>query len=474
MSRESESGQPVSLPLPPDRRYGRTPATAPGPSGPQMLRSFGQIRRDPLQYLVRTSAEFGPIVQFPIPRPPSYLIADAAAARRVLVTNAREYDKHTLQYSALSLVTGEGLLTSDGDVWRRQRRLVQPAFHHEAISAVGGHVAQSLDRLDRSWEQLPSRGAIIDLDDVIMRATLEVVGASLFGTDLSGAAHRLTEATLSALDVVIARARVPVAPPSWLPTPANRKLAAAVRTLDDAVIDMVAQRRAERDGSRPADMLDLLLAPDSDGDRLSTAEIRDQVVTFIVAGHETVASALAWAMWLIAGDEQVQDRLANEARDVLGDAAVSMADVPRLPYARAVLDEALRLFPPAWLVTRRSLADDELGGREIPKGALIILSPYLVHRDENAWTEPDRFDPTRFLDVSSRGGDIAVHYWPFGAGPRLCIGREFALAEGTLLLAGIARRIRLARDRGIPAPQPIPQVTIRPSAGLPLAVTRRD
>jgi cytochrome P450 len=439
-----------------------------------MLRSFGQIRKDPLQYLVRTNAEFGPIVQFPIPRPPSYLIADAAAARRVLVTNARAYDKHTLQYSSLSLVTGEGLLTSDGDVWRRQRRLVQPAFHHEAIHAVGGHVAQALQRLEGPWRQLPPRGAIVDLDDLLMRITLEVVGSSLFGTDLSGAAHRLTEATLSALDVVIARARVPLTPPPWIPTPANRKLRTAVRTLDEAVDGMVAVRQTEATGSRPTDMLDLLLAPDADGDRLSTAEIRDQVVTFIVAGHETVASALTWAMWLISGDDDVQDRLAHEAHDVLGSNAVSMDDLPRLPFARAVLDEALRLYPPAWLVTRRSLADDELGGREVPAGSLIILSPYLVHRDGSAWFEPDRFDPSRFLDVSTRGGDAAVHYWPFGAGPRLCIGREFALAEGTLLLAGIARRVHIARDRGVPDPRAVPLVTIRPSAGLPLVVTRRD
>jgi cytochrome P450 len=439
-----------------------------------MLRAFHQIRHDPLDYLVRTSAQFGPIVQFPIPRPPSYLIADAHAARRVLVSHARSYDKQTLQYSALSLVTGEGLLTSDGQVWRRQRRLVQPAFHHEAIHAVGDHVAQALIRLDRSWARLPQRGAIVDVDEMLMRVTLEVVGASLFGADLSDAAHRLTDATLSALDVVIARARVPLAPPSWVPTPNNRKLARAVRTLDEAVTAMVEQRGQQNARSRPADMLDLLLAPDADGDRLSTAEVRDQVVTFIVAGHETVASALTWALWLISGDDSVQEALAEEARSVLGDAPVAMADAARLPWARAVLDEALRLYPPAWLITRRSLSADELGGREIPAGSLIITSPYLIHRDPVAWPDPHRFDPTRFLDVSTRGGDVAVHYWPFGAGPRLCIGREFALAEGTLLLAGLARRVRVTRDRGVPQPRAVPLVTIRPDKGLPLVVTRRD
>lgn len=461
------------LPVP-ARRYGTTPATAPGPSGPQMLRAFGQIRSDPLQYLVATAARFGPVVQFPIPRPPSYLAADAASARHVLVGNARAYDKRTLQYSALSLVTGEGLLTSDGETWRRQRRLVQPAFHRDAIAVVGDHVASSLERLDRVWAGLPSRGALIDVDDLIMRATLEIVGASLFGTDLTGDAHRLTTATLSALDVVVARARVPLTPPQWMPTPGNRTLRSAVRTLDDAVSRMLALRGGQSVGSRPPDMLDLLLAPDADGDRLSVAEIRDQVVTFIVAGHETVASALTWAMWLLSGDPVAADRVADEAHAVIGDRPVTIADAAALPFARAVLDEAMRLYPPAWLVTRRSLVADELDGREIPAGALVILSPYLVHRDARVWTDPDRFDPDRFIDQTRRGGDAAANYWPFGAGPRLCIGREFALAEGTLLLAGIARRVRLSRESGLAAPRAIPLVTIRPDAGMPLIVTRRD
>ena len=461
------------LPVP-SRRYGRTPATAPGPSGPQMLRAFGLIRADPLQYLVDTAAQFGPVSQFPIPRPPSYLAADAASARRVLVTNARSYGKRTLQYSALSLVTGEGLLTSDGDTWRRQRRLVQPAFHHEAIAAVGAHVADALARLDRRWRQLPVRGAIVDIDDVLMRATLEIVGSSLFGTDLAGDAHRLTTATLAALDVVVARARVPLTPPAWIPTPGNRTLRSAVHTLDDAVAGMLAQRAGEPIGSRQPDMLDLLLAPDAEGDRLSVTEIRDQVVTFIVAGHETVASALTWAMWLLSGDEIAQERVAAEVETVIGDRPITIEDAARLPFTRAVLDETMRLYPPAWLVTRRAEAADELDGREIPTGSLVILSPYLVHRDPQVWADPDRFDPSRFLDSTTRGGGAAANYWPFGAGPRLCIGREFALAEGVLLLAGITRRVRVSREPGLRAPRAIPLVTIRPDAGMPLVVTRRD
>lgn len=457
----------------PDRRYVRTPATAPGPSGPQMLTAFGAIRRDPLQFLAAMQTRYGDVVQFPIPQPPTYLVADAEAARHVLAGNARNYGKRTLQYSALSLVTGEGLLVADTPAWRRQRPLVQPAFHRDSIDRIGEHVAVAVDRLLAEWGALPARGAVVDVDEAMMRVTLEIVGASLFGTDLSGDADRLARATLRALDVVVARARVPVTPPSWVPTPANRRLSSAVRELDDAVASMIARR----DGSGgSADMLDLLLTAHDGDDALSAREVRDQVITFVVAGHETVASALSWAWWLLARDRAAQERLQAEADEVLGGRLPTTADAVRLPYARAVFDEAMRLYPPAWLVTRRSLGPDVLAGREVPGDALIILSPYLVHRDPRVWERPGQFDPERFLGARARGGAASAGFWPFGAGPRLCIGREFAYLEAVLLLAAIAGRVRVSEQPGIPEPHAEPLVTIRPvglHGGLPLRVTPR-
>lgn len=453
-----------------------TPATAPGPSGPQMLGHFLRIRANPLQYLMDMRRDYGTVVQFPIPRPPTYLIADAQAARHVLMASPRRYSKQTIQYSALSLVTGEGLLTSDGDVWRRQRRLVQPAFSGQATMRIGPHVTTALQRLEQRWQRLPATGEIIDLDEVMMASTLEIVGAALFGTDLTAAADQLAQATLRALEVVVARARVPITPPRWLPTPANRRLRAAVAELDEVVVTMIQQRKAGSTESAHAetpDMLDLLLAGDAQGDQLSLRELRDQVVTFIVAGHETVASALAWTLWCVSGDEAVQDALHAEAVSVLGDGDADVSMLHDLPYACAVYDEAMRLYPPAWLISRRSLEDDVLAGREIPAGSLVITSPYLVHRDPIVWDEPDVFKPERFLGLDTRSATVATSYWPFGGGPRLCIGRDFAYAEGVLLLAGLARQVRLSRDPKQPAPQAVPQVTIRTGGGVPLRVTRR-
>lgn len=459
----------------PDRRYGRTPATAPGPSGPQMAKAFLDIRRNPLAFLETMRDRYGSIVQFPIPMPPTYLVADPDAARRVLVGNARSYGKRTLQYRALSLVTGEGLLTADTDVWRNQRRVVQPAFHHRAIEAVVGHAATAGERLADRWLAGGSTTRIVDIDPGVMAAAMEVVGSSLFGSDLSREADDLAEATLAALDIVIARARVPVSPPSWVPTPGNVRLRRSVRTLDEAVARLIVHRRAQprRDDADP-DLLDLLMASAVPG-RAGIIGIRDQVVTFVVAGHETVASAMGWALWLLAGDASARAQVESEIDRVLGDRAPGIADIADLTWTSAVFDEALRLFPPAWLLTRRALAEDRLGGRSIPAGSLVILSPYLVHRDPEVWPEPARFRPERFVPGADDGPHVRRDeaYWPFGAGPRLCIGRDFARLEAVAMLAVLLRRVRVERVPGLADPVARPLVTIRPEAGLPLRVVSR-
>lgn len=440
-----------------------TPATAPGPDGPTMLRGFGVIRRNPLRALATTWRHYGDVVQYPIPRPPTYLVNDPDGVRRVLVGNARNYGKSTIQYRALSLVTGEGLLVADTEPWRRQRRLVQPAFHHETLEAVVDHVNTALEGVCAGWDALPV-GAVTDVDAAMMHAALEVVGHALFGTDLSNDAERLASATLEALDVVVARARVPITPPSWVPTPANRRLARAVAQLDAAVASMLQQPPTGHD------MLAMLRSVhDEAGVGLTPQEIRDQIVTFIVAGHETVASAMTWAWALVARHPEVQERLHAEAVDVLGDRPVAFDDLDRLPYARAVLDETLRLYPPAWLITRKALQADVIGGHDVPAGALIILSPWLLHRHPRVWVDPAQFRPERFLE-----GEVdRTCFIPFGAGPRLCIGRDFSYVEGVAMLASLARRYRFDYPLGSTVPLADPLVTIRAVGGLPLRVTRR-
>ena len=450
----------------PNRRYVTTACTAPGPVGQSMLGSFGAIRKNPLAYLDSIWRTYGDVVQFPVPKPPSYLVNDPEGVRSVLVTNSRSYGKSTIQYSALSLVTGEGLLSADTSEWKRQRPMVQPAFHRETLTSIVAHVATAAERIIDDWNALPE-GAVVDIDAVIMNAALEVVGHALFGSDLSTDADALTTATLDALDVVIARARVPITPPAWVPTPGNRKLSSSVAALDRAVHSMLDSRGVRE---VPADMLDLLItARDDEGHALTEAEIRDQVVTFIVAGHETVASALTWTFALLAENPEVMRTLQAEVDAVLGGKAAQFVNYQRLPYTRAVIDETLRLYPPAWLITRNSLGDDVLGGYEVPQGSLIIMSPWLLHRHPDIWPNPDSFEPQRFID-----GDIdRSAFIPFGAGPRQCIGRDFAYVEAVLLLASLVAHFDVEFPAGERCPPAVPLVTMRPAEGLHLRIRSR-
>lgn len=441
-----------------------TPATAPGPLGPDMLRAFGQIRHDPLAYLHRTWLQHGDVVQFPVPRPPSYLVNSPSGVRRVLVDNAKNYGKSTIQYRALSLVTGDGLLTSDGSLWREQRRVLQPAFHHSALDSLGTHVADATARVARQWKTLAA-GTVVDVDAFMMSAALEVVAASLMSTDLTGRSSEIAAATLEALDVVVARARVPLTPPSWLPTPANRVLRRSVARLDAAVADMVAARA----GDPGHDLLGLLLAVrDESGRPLSIEQIRDQLVTFIVAGHETVASALGWAWGLIAAHSSVGERIAQEADSVAPGRPIGFSDYSQLTFTRAVIEETLRLYPPAWLITRAALSPDVIDDVRIPSGALVIMSPWLLHRHPQLWPDPEAFAPERFEQGVERFAHI-----PFGAGPRLCIGRDFSYVEATMVIAQLSRDFSVQLPPGAALPAGEPLVTIRPRGGMPLLLQPR-
>ena len=453
----------------PTRHGWRTPVTAPGPRGAALLRSFGTMRREPLEYLNQIWTAYGDVVQFPIPSPPTYLVSSPQGVRRVLQDNHRAYGKRTIQYDALSLVTGEGLLTADAEVWRPMRRRVQPAFHHEATSRVAHHVSVAAQALSATWSaSIGSRpSAIIDVHQAMMEATVDVVGASLFGADLSGDARELAAATVQALDVVVARARMPLPIPGWLPTPNNVRLRRHVQTLDRCVGALVRERRRAGGDDRAPDMLDLLLAQDAGGRLLSPEHVRNEVVTFLVAGHETVASALSWALLLLAQSPQWTGGVRTEV-DALGE-SLTIDALAQLPMTRAVVDETLRLYPPAWVITRRALANDVVEGHRIPAGALVVMSPWLVHRHPDAWDSPESFDPRRFL---GEAGANRTAYLPFGAGPRLCVGRDFALVEATLTLAHILRAFEL---RPLPGrtPRALPSVTLRPDGGLPMLVRHR-
>ena len=434
-------------------------AAIPGPGGPQMLANIAAMRRRPGDFLAQCSQRYGPVVRFPIPRSDVLLVTDPVDVRKVLQGNHTAYGKRTIQYDTLALVTGSGLLASDGELWKRMRRLMSPAFHHRLVDDMAPSVVQ----ITYDWlESMRTRGdATVDLDSEMLQLSLHIVAATLFGGSIHDTAA-LVRAVMDALHVVVAKAQQPWAvPPSW-PTPANRRLSSALTVIDRAADDLIAARRA---GSGGDDVLWSLIGAMDEG-LASAREVRDEIVTLIVAGHETVAATLTWTWALLAQNSGVERRLHAEVDQVGSDELRSASVLGRLPYTRAVVDECLRLYPPAWVITRRCLEPDVLAGYEVPAGATVIMSPFVMQRDARHWPRPTLFEPSRFVGVD-RGdaGTGPLTYFPFGAGPRLCIGRELALLEAPLVVASIARRLLFRIDR--PAENRLDfGVTLRPRGGL--------
>ena len=426
--------------------------TAPGPLGGEMLKNLRNIVSDPLTYLEDVWQKHGDVVQFPVPKPATYLVSSPAGAREVLVNHHKETSKKTLQYNNLSLVTGDGLLTADTQAWRPRRRMLQPAFHQEMISLSQHHVELGLAKLEIHWQEITSTGpTIIDIDQAMMSLALEITCGALFGVDIESEVDEITAATLTALHGVVARARNPLALPLMVPTPANLKMKKAIKKLDKAVTLIIAARAANQLplDAPIRDMLDVLLDPDLEIP-LSRQQIRDEIVTFIVAGHETVASALTWAWYLLLTNPNEMKKLQERPERV-----------------NLVLAEALRLYPPAWLITRRTLSEIEVEGITIPADSLVIVSPWLVHRNQKAWEQPLQFLPERF-----EAGTPQLGYIPFGAGARLCIGRDMAILEGSMILAQLTQHWNIEAIHSSKVPVDA-SVTLRPVGGMPVRISRK-
>jgi cytochrome P450 len=465
-----------------------------GPLPLDMIRGIRAIMHDPLRWLEQAVGRYGDLVAFPLPRTPVLLVNTPSGARRVLQENHRNYTKQTVQYGALSLVTGAGLLTSDGEGWLRHRRIMQPAFHHGGLDQVAGPSRAAAEQLRSIWDAA-GPGVSVDADAATMRAMLEVVGRTLFAADLAESGAEVVDAVDQALAVVLSRAKSPLSngPLGRLPTPSRRRLRRALATLDRVCEDVVRRRREQGIGAEDGDLLAVLLratewgaGPGAEvgsepgagsgsepgaGAGMTAREVRDELVTLVIAGHETVASSLTWTLHLLAGAPDVQKQLHAELDEVLAGRAPDWSDLPALTYTRAVIDESLRLYPPAWVITRRAGEPDVIDGVKVPAGTLLLISPWLLHRRAENWPDPRHFDPARFLDPEL--GRRRPGYLPFGAGPRLCIGRDFALVEAALILAGLLRDRTVEHPPGAPEPEVDALVTLRPRHPLLLNLSPR-
>jgi cytochrome P450 len=440
-----------------------------GPRGAPLLGHMLEFRRDPLDFLLRTARDYpGDIVRFRQGPRDVYLVKHPDLIKDVLVTRQHDFSKsRALQWAKLFL--GEGLLTSEGEFHTRQRRLAQPAFHRQRI---GGYAADMVRRAVEARERWVA-GDVLDLDGEMMRLTLAIVSSSLFGTDVAAAAGEIRE-DLSTIISLFPRFSLPLfGLIQKLPLPSNARFDRAVARLDGLVHRLIAERRA--DGRDRGDLLSmLLLAQDEEGDggRMSDRQLRDEVVTLLLAGHETTSNALTWTWYLLSQNPGVEVRWREELATVLGGRSPAFEDLPALKYTEMVLAESMRLFPPAWGIGRRALRDIVLGGFPIAAGAILALPPYVVHRDERFWPDPLRFDPERFTP-EARAARPRFAYFPFGGGARSCIGESFAWMEGVLLLAAIGQRWRLRLAPGHPV-EPQALITLRPRYGMRMVAEPAD
>lgn len=468
-SHTSEPGHGATDSTRPDRADRRP--LPPGPDGGYVFEHVLPFLRDPLASIDQLGERFGDTAMVRFGPYRFIFVSNPEAVHHVLVSNHKNYVK-SRSYEGLRLVMGNGLVTSEGAFWKRQRKLSQPAFHRQRLEGLAQTMAACVERTAARWQQLASsRPAKLDLHEEMMRLTLGIVGQTLFGIDLTDESNRLGPAISTLLHHANEYAESIVRVPLWMPTPANIRFRRAKAILDETVHRIIAERRAH--GRDEGDLLSMLMgATDESGsDRMTDAQLRDEVMTLFLAGHETIATAMSWTFLLLSQHPEVVARMRAEITDTLGDAPVTFATLPQLEYTGWVINESMRVYPPVWIVERQALAPDEVGGYRIPQGAIVAVAPWALHRSPALWREPERFDPERFSPKRSEGRKKYA-YLPFGGGPRVCIGNHFALMEAKIIVATLIRGFDVDVQH-VPPPTPDPRVTLRPKSGMPATITVR-
>jgi cytochrome P450 len=444
------------------------PKHPPGPPGRLLTGHLPELRQDSLATYIRCAREYGDCASLRFGPSRVTLVSHPDLIEEILVTKSANFIKHWGLRSARRLL-GNGLLTSEGDFWRRQRRLIQPAFTRERIASYGAVMVRLADRRTADWRDGQTR----DLHADMSQLTLEIAAATLFGADDMETATREVIAALQDLTAGFgSRFFRIVHLPGFIPTPGNIRRERAARRLDDIIYDLIRRRRA---AGGQDDLLGILLSArdEDDGTRMTDRQLRDEAMTLFLAGHDTTALTLTWGWYLLARHPEVAEALAAEADSILAGRAPSPEDWPRLRYADAVAHEIMRLYPSAYLIGRQAIEACEIGGYRIPAGGTVIMSQWVVHRDPRWYEEADSFRPERWT-----GGLLRrlpkYAYFPFGGGPRVCIGNHFAMMEAVLVLATLARNWCFSVPAGEPAVKPKPAVTLRPAGPIRLVVHSRQ
>jgi cytochrome P450 len=444
------------------------PPALPGPKGLPFLGVSLRLLRDPLEVMRSAAREYGDIVRIPVLVGTRVLLNHPDYIQQVLIFQQNKFHKSKLSKEATERLLGQGLLISEGDFWRRQRRLAQPAFHRQRINEYSSTMLECAQAQVRNWRDGETRNVAQEM----MELTLEAAVRTLFGTTLPGEAQQVGRAMTFLMRYSLGRARKPVNIPANWPTPRNRRANREYDFLDSLVYRIISERKAQPSSNHRNDLLSMLMnTMDEDGTHMSPKQLRDETMTLFLAGHETTALTLGWTWYLLSQNPTAETRLHEELGSVLGGKAPEVADLARLPYLDAVIDEVLRLYPPAYLLARLAIRPFRIGGHDFPPGETVLLSQWVMHRDPRYYDDPDAFRPERWLDgLADRLPPGA--YFPFGDGPRRCIGQGFAMLESALVIATLAQRFRfrLAPGRNV-ATEPL--VTLRPKQGIWMTIHSR-
>jgi cytochrome P450 len=440
----------------PPSRQARHP---PGPKGLPVIGHLLEIRRDPLGFFTDCHQQYGDVVGLRFGSWPALLLSGPRDVETVLVENHQRFEKNTFFWRHVTAIFGRGLLTSEGDFWHRQRRLAAPAFAGQRLESYGDIMVRHTSRVVESWQSDAARDFHADM----MGLTLGIAAKTLFDAEVEEDVSMMDEAVNTLTDQIAVRFSRPFVIPDAVPLPGHIRYRRALRRVDRIVERIIRERQS--DGQDKGDLLSMLMqARDENGDPMPDRQLRDEAVTLLLAGHETTALALSWTVYLLGQHPGVEAQVAAEVAEVVGSRAASVEDLPRLRFTDQVVTEAMRIYPPAWVIGREAVEDCEIGGYPVPTGTTILISPWVIHRASIHFDEPMEFRPDRW------SGGLARHlprfaYLPFGGGPRICIGNRFATMEAVLILATLMQRFRLElqREREV---VPFPSITLRPKGGI--------
>ncbi|MGO8788813.1 MAG: cytochrome P450 [Terriglobia bacterium] len=437
----------------------------PGPKGRFLVGSLLEIQKDELDFLTRQVREYGDVVYLRVVNHPVYILSHPRDIETVLVTKSSNFIKSVFLRESRALF-GEGLLTSESSLWQRQRRALQPAFHHDHVLSYTRTMAESTARMLATWQDGEER----DVHQDMTRLTMEIVAKVLFGEELSSEAEQAGEAFGAFFEQYDQRFGLYLIP-EWVPTPDNLRYRRAIKRLDQIVLGVIRRKRAHGDGQAPDVLSVLLRANDGNGAGMAERQVRDEMMTLFFTGHETTALALAWTFYLLAKNPGAEAKLQAEIDSVLEGRVPTFQDLARLPFLEMVFKESLRLYPPAYGVVREAVNDCEIGGYPVPRGATLAMFQWSVHRDPRFFDRPEEFLPERWENGFAKSLPRCA-YFPFGAGPRLCIGNTFAQAEVPLVLATIVQKFQLQLVPGHRVAT-APSLTLRPLKGIRVTLKKR-